>query len=488
VGVVFGRYELLRELARGGMGSVHLARQTGLEGFEKLIVVKTLLPHLNEDREFVEMFLDEARIAAKLDHPNVCQIFDLGEIDGTYFLAMEFVRGVDLRTLLRDCEECQHLIPLPLTARIVSDAAAGLHYAHELRDPGSHLLSGLVHRDVSPQNVLVSWEGGVKLIDFGVAKAQGRATATVDGRLKGKYAYMSPEQASGEDIDRRSDVFALGIVFWEAVTGERLFRQETDVKTLRAVTDCEVAAPSTVKPGIPKSLDPVVMKALTRDPDDRYPTAQALRLAIEEWMRASGSPSSQAHVAEFMQDFYRDRIAWERTPSAIKAAELSISGGSKSKGPSGTKVKAGEGGDAGPQEPSQRSQSKAKSISEAAPQKKSMLPLVIGAAVGLAAVAVLFAIQPWKPAPAPPPEKSVVNVTLESVPPGATVALGDKVLGVTPTTWTTPPSDKPVTITFALKGYQKMTQSVTPADGAKLRPQLARVKKGPDPLGIKGAR
>ena len=197
MGTPFGRYELLKRIAAGGMGEVYLARQAGLEGFEKLLVVKVLLPNLAEDREFTEMFLDEARIAARLDHPNIGQIYDMGEVDGSYYIAMEYIRGDDVVRLWKQARHQNKSIPPALAVRIAADAAAGLDYAHKAVGIDNEPLH-LIHRDVSPQNILVTFDGGVKLIDFGVAKAAGRVSHTSAGTIKGKFAYMSPEQISGE--------------------------------------------------------------------------------------------------------------------------------------------------------------------------------------------------------------------------------------------------------------------------------------------------
>jgi eukaryotic-like serine/threonine-protein kinase len=307
----FGRYQLLKKVAKGGMGEIFLARQQGVQGFEKLLVVKKILAHHNEEDEFIKMFLDEARITAGLNHPNIAQIFDLGEQDGSYYIAMEYVRGEDVRRIWKRMHERKQKMPPGIVARIVADAAAGLDFAHRAVDSkGRHL--GLIHRDVSPQNILVSFEGGVKLIDFGVAKAAGRMQQTAAGVLKGKYAYMSPEQAAGDEIDHRSDIFALGVVCCELLTDGRLFKRETDTQTLKAVTECQVIPPSQIVPSVPTSLDALVLKALARNRDNRFRDAQEMRLAFEEWIVEARAPGSAAHLAQFMQTLYTERIAEER--------------------------------------------------------------------------------------------------------------------------------------------------------------------------------
>jgi serine/threonine-protein kinase len=289
------------------MGEVYLARQRGLDGFQKLLVIKTLLPHLCEDEEFITMFKDEARLTAQLIHPNICQVFEFDQVGGTYFLAMEYLRGEDLRRLCRACEAKSQPLRVALICRIVSDACAGLDFAHALRDEQG-VPYGIVHRDISPQNILVSFEGGVKLIDFGVAKAAGRAQHTRTGALKGKYSYMSPEQVAGRNVDGRTDLFALGIVLHELLTGRRLFKADSDVQTLERVRVCNVPPPSSLNPQLPSGLDAIVLKALTRDPDARYQTGQELRLALEDWLIQGRMSASTAHLAEFLKVIYAERL------------------------------------------------------------------------------------------------------------------------------------------------------------------------------------
>ena len=214
----YGEYQLIKKLATGGMAQIYLARQQGLEGFEKLLVVKRILPHLAENEDFIKMFLDEARIAARLNHPNIVQIFNLGSQDDTFFIAMEYIHGEDVRRVWKRADQAGKDLPVPMVCRIIMDAAAGLDYAHKKTDQVGKPL-GIVHRDISPQNILVTFEGGVKVVDFGIAKAADQATVTKSGVLKGKYSYMSPEQASGQKIDHRTDIFALGTVLYELLTG-----------------------------------------------------------------------------------------------------------------------------------------------------------------------------------------------------------------------------------------------------------------------------
>jgi serine/threonine protein kinase len=307
----FGRYELLRRIAVGGMGAVYLARQKGPVGFQKLLVLKRLLPHLSEDDEFIQMFLDEGRIAAHLNHPNIAQIYDLGEVDGQYFIAMEYVHGEAVGPLGLRAQQRKVTIPLGLKCRIIADAAAGLDGAHNARSPSGRKLA-LIHRDVSPQNVLVGFNGGVKLIDFGVAKASGKLSQTMVGTIKGKHAYMSPEQARGENLDHRSDIFGLGTVFYELLTGVRLFKRDTEFATLKAVVGSKIAPPSELVPEVPKALDAIVLKALARKREERFSTAGELQLALEEFLMQQKLHATPAHLAAFMQDMYAEELEEER--------------------------------------------------------------------------------------------------------------------------------------------------------------------------------
>jgi serine/threonine protein kinase len=250
-----GRYRVVEEIGVGGMASVHLGRMDGPGGFQKWVAIKRIHPNLVEDDQFVDMFLDEARIAAGINHANVAQVFDLGKDEGTYWIAMEYLHGEPLRELMRRCEERNQAISCDVAARLCADAAEGLHAAHELRGKNGQLL-GLVHRDVTPHNLFVTYEGYTKVVDFGIAKVADRLSETRAGTLKGKLAYMSPEQVRGQDdVDRTTDIFALGVVLWELTTNQRLFRMDTDLDTLEKVQACVVPPPSTIVPGYPIELE-----------------------------------------------------------------------------------------------------------------------------------------------------------------------------------------------------------------------------------------
>lgn len=304
---VLGNYEILQSIGSGGMAEVFLARHAGPMGFEKILVLKCIHPHLANQKNFVDMFLDEARLAARINDPRVVQIHELGEANGTYFMAMEYLAGESLSTVLKASIRGGPSLPSHLAARIVADAAAGLHTAHELRDTKGRPLE-VVHRDVSHGNIVVLYSGAVKLLDFGVAKARDSLQTTSAGERKGKYGYMSPEQVRGEAIDRRSDVFSLGVVLWEALTKQRLFAADSELETVRRVIDGVVPAASSLARDVPPELDAIVAKALAKDRTKRYQTSEDLSQALEGWLRATGAAATMTDVANFMKSAFAERI------------------------------------------------------------------------------------------------------------------------------------------------------------------------------------
>ncbi len=335
----FGRYQLLRRLAVGGMGEVFLARQVAAGGFEKLLVVKRVLPHLQDEEDFIEMLFDEARIAAALNHPNISQIYELGDVDGVHYIAMEYIHGDSLRGLHTRANAEAGGLPLALKCRVIADAAAGLDFAHRAKTATGKRL-GLIHRDISPQNILISFNGAVKLIDFGVAKAVGKISNTHTGHIKGKYAYMSPEQARGEELDHRSDIFGLGIVFYELLTSTRLFKRQTDTLTLKAVVGAELIPPSELVKGLPKALDALVLRLLERDRSARYQTMGEFQLALEDLLVQERLAGTVAHLAAFLQRLYEAEISEDRfhsEPTQIAVSPFASTSGRALKGGTGSK-------------------------------------------------------------------------------------------------------------------------------------------------------
>jgi len=302
----FGRYRILDRLATGGMANLFLARFAGPDGFEKLVAIKQIHEHLTTQEDFVSMFKDEARLAARIAHPNVAQVLELGQVDNLYFITMEYVEGESLTELIKRTE-----IPHPVVARIIADALAGLHAAHELRNTQGELLH-VVHRDLSPSNILISYEGAVKVVDFGVAKARDNLNITDAGTVKGKFAYMAPEQVQDGPVDRRADVFAAGILLFEATTRRNLFKADTPAGSVSKIVKGQVPPPSKVIPGYPPELEAVVMKALKVDPAERYQTAKAMQEELEEFIFTSGAPVMTARVGELMRKVFADRFRMKK--------------------------------------------------------------------------------------------------------------------------------------------------------------------------------
>jgi serine/threonine protein kinase len=308
--VRFDKYILVRKLAEGGMAEIFLAKQVGAEGFERDVVLKLMLGNLSSSREFVEMFLDEARLAAKLHHPNIVQISDLGHFNGRYFICMEYLPGEDLQSMVEVAARTHQPVPFGVAARIIHSACEGLEFAHAYAEHGVPL--GVVHRDVSPSNIIVTYQGLVKVLDFGIAKAGSKLTQTQPGLLKGKWGYMSPEQARGDGLDGRSDLFSLGITFHELLTGQRVFRKDNEIAVLLALMQQPIPPPSSVRRDIPHALDRIVMRALEKQPEDRYPDAGAFRADLEAYLATTSQPGMSTLAAYMVSLFGREQMA-ERT-------------------------------------------------------------------------------------------------------------------------------------------------------------------------------
>jgi len=298
--IPFGKYYLLERINVGGMAEVFKAKTVGVEGFERIVALKRILPSIAEDEEFITMFIDEAKIAVQLQHANIAQIFDLGKVDDSYFIALEYVNGRDLRGIFDDLRKRGERMPMSQVCYFIMQLCEGLDYAHNKRDTQGRELN-LVHRDVSPQNLLLGFDGEVKLIDFGIAKAAGKASKTQAGILKGKFGYMSPEQVRGLPIDRRSDIFALGIVLYEMLTGERLFIGESDFSTLEKVRNVEIIPPSSFNAEIPEKLERIVLKTLEKNVEDRYQNAIDLHDDLQLFMHSVGQFASRKDLSAWMK-------------------------------------------------------------------------------------------------------------------------------------------------------------------------------------------
>jgi serine/threonine protein kinase len=292
----FGPYRLVRQIAVGGMAEIHLAKTKGIAGFEKYVALKMIHPNFAEDEQFIQMLVDEAKIAVQLNHGNIAQTFDLGRVGDQFYITMEYVDGADLYKILRRGSEIDFEMPLDVCAFVAKEIASALDHAHRKRDHNGKTL-GIVHRDVSPQNVLISFSGEVKLVDFGIAKATMKARQTAVGVIKGKYYYMSPEQAWGDQIDYRSDIFSAGIVLYEMMTGQMLYLEEDLHRLLDMVRKADIAPPSTLRKGIPPQLEKIVMHALDKDRRNRYQSASDFASDLERFLHTYSPVFTAAKVA-----------------------------------------------------------------------------------------------------------------------------------------------------------------------------------------------
>jgi serine/threonine protein kinase len=318
------KYQIVKRLAKGGMAEIFLARALGVPGFQRMVVVKRILPMLASNPVFVDMFVNEARIASTLQHSNLVQIYDVGVMDGNYFIAMEYLHGQDLRSLQRILVEKHQPLPLEHAIQIVVGICAGLHYAHEKVGFDGQPLS-IVHRDVSPQNVIVTFDGGVKLLDFGVAKAASNANETVNGVVKGKIPYMSPEQCRGRPLDRRSDVYSVGIILYELTLGRRLYYGGTEFEMLKRIVERPVTPPRTIDREYDERLERIVIRALAKDPNRRFQTARAMQLELEKLARERGHYLSTISLQKFMLEVFGPRPeAWRDAPPLLEIREPSI--------------------------------------------------------------------------------------------------------------------------------------------------------------------
>jgi len=315
----FGRYRLLGLLGQGGMGRLYIAERRGVQGFVKIVALKRILPHLADSARLRDMFLNEARIAARLEHPNIVATYELGEVEGKYFISMEYLPGEDLSAVISRCQGGP-AIPIEIAAALAQQAAQGLHYAHDARDGQGHLI-GLVHRDVNPRNIFVTYHGVVKLLDFGMVRDPA-GPKSVPGVFKGKFGYCAPEQLEGGRIDRRTDVFCLGIVLWECLTGTRLFDGATDVETLDAVRACRVERPSALRAEVPRALEEIAMRALAREPGQRQQSAHELSEELDRFLLDRRTRPTSKSVGQWIESIFgSERAALKKSISQGDNAE-----------------------------------------------------------------------------------------------------------------------------------------------------------------------
>ena len=323
----YGNYFLVEKIAVGGMAELYKAQQRGVQGFQKIVAIKRILPHLVDNEDFATMFIDEAKLAAQLTHPNIVQIFDLGKAGNSYYIAMEYVNGRDLRTLLRKAKEYGNPFPEAVAAFVTMKVASALDYAHRKRGFDDRELK-LVHRDVSPQNVLISSEGAVKLVDFGIAKAATKASHTVAGALKGKLLYMSPEQALGQSLDNRSDLYSLGLVLFEMLTGERCFQADSEMGVLEKVRMGKIGDLRAINPTISIEIVEIVNQSLHKNVEQRYASARLLERDLRDLLMKRGHIPAEHDIAEYLEAVLMgpkarvDEVVQLRFPKPISTASL----------------------------------------------------------------------------------------------------------------------------------------------------------------------
>jgi serine/threonine-protein kinase len=486
----FGKYTLIRKLATGGMAELFLAIQKSVAGFEKLLVIKRILPAMNQDRAFIEMLLHEARIAATLSHPNIVQIFDVGQHDNQYFIAMEHVHGEDLRSIVRQMKKKNVLeFPVEHALAIVLGICAGLSYAHEKHElDGSPL--NIVHRDISPQNVVVTFTGDVKIVDFGIAKSDSRTDSreqTKSGKLKGKVPYMSPEQARGESIDARSDVFSAGVMLFELTTGKRLFKGASEYETLRLICEREYPRPSEVRSDYPSDLEAIVMKALAKNADARYQSAREMQADIEAFVRRHQIAVSHIALNQFMQGLFEDKLAAQKE-ALLQGKQLAdIIEMQHATSASDLNDVDASGRHAATSTQSMPAAAHTVTDMSANPHGRRNLAIgLVAAVLAIGAVGAGFGYllvtkrdmnDARTPASSLPPVARGALV-LESEPPGASIWInGDLRSELTPATIAQLPTGVALDVKLTMDGFENARESVTlkPDDTAKVRADL---KKG----------
>jgi serine/threonine-protein kinase len=320
-GQTLGRYTLVEQLALGGMAEIWLAHLAGPEGFEKAVVIKKIRPHLAKQKNFLKMFLNEARLAAQLNHPNIVQIYEFGNPKEQHYIAMEYIFGRDLSEIVPKARAADIPFPTEYAIKIIAQVCEGLYYAHTKTDKQGQPLK-IIHRDISPQNVLVSFDGHVKILDFGIAKAANQYEQTQQGILKGKVSYMAPEQILGHPFDNRVDIFSLGAVFYELITGYKLFSGDNEISILRSITEGAIYPPSYFNEDVPTELEDIIMKALAKEPDERYQNAWEMQRDLNQLLSQFDFHPTNTHLANFLKQLFEDEIEQEARYLEQKLQEI----------------------------------------------------------------------------------------------------------------------------------------------------------------------
>lgn len=474
---MIGQYLLMTPLAQGGMAEIWLARQSGPKGFERLVVIKRMIDALESDPEHVEMFLTEARLAAQLNHPHVIQIFDLGEVEQSMYLVMEYLDGENLSVVRR--MGLKHQLPLldQHAVRLMSWAADGLHYAHtRIGVDGRPLV--IVHRDISPQNLFATFDGGLKVLDFGVAKIASQHTQS--GKLKGKLGYMSPEQARGEPIDARSDVFALGIVLFEQLTRSRLFPNLDETQILGAIAHGTMPRPTERRADLDRDLDRILLKTLAPRREERFQSARELQEALEGWLQKNGHVVTTSDLADYLRTLFARRIhdrrqlieaamRAEMTPNSVRNVQRLAA---RTATTSAITSKSGANPAPAPAAP---------------PPARSWIPLILGtamAAITVAGITVGLLSKTEKPvtpvAVVRPPPPAAPILVIGSNPPGASISIDGKPSGTAPATVETLQVGEHE-VEATLEGHQPVKRMVVlPRPGERVLIELALLPLVPD--------
>jgi serine/threonine protein kinase len=497
IGERFGKYLLVGEIAVGGMAEVFLAVQKGVEGFIKVVVIKRVLPHLTKSPEFVRMFIEEARLAARLEHPNIVRTYEFGEVDGHYYTAMEYLPGEDLFRTLNNLQLSRQSMPLHIAAGITSQLCSGLHFAHQFTDTGGKPLN-LVHRDINPANIFITYGGEVKIIDFGVAKSSTNAR-TLSGMIKGKVAYMPPEQLLGREIDQRADIFSAGVVMWEMLIGRPLFLRSSEAATLYAIMNAPVAPPSKLRPDVPLQLDKIVGRALARSPSDRFATAEEMASAIDEFLIRVPRYDARALGGKLEELFGSTRAEAKRsiaqTRSLTRNISLVMKLRSEVRAELAERLDAAvdarrDAGDDAEREiaplPSAADGGPAASGSgypiPAVEQSRSQRGLVVALAVLMvAAIAAGLVFTLSRSQPPVVKQAAASGLRIESTPPGAAVFVGGEPTGLKTPTTLTGIARTQLTIRLALPHHAPVTRTIdipagtTPSVQMTLEPLQGRL-------------
>lgn len=468
IGERFGKYLLLGEIAVGGMAEVFLAVHKGVEGFIKVVVIKRVLPHLNNNPEFVRMFVEEARLEARLEHPNIVRTYEFGEVNGHYFTAMEYLPGEDLTKALNNLSVSRHLMPLHIAAGISSQLCSGLHFAHQFTDTSGKPLN-LVHRDINPANIIITYGGEVKIIDFGVAKSNANVQ-TISGMIKGKVAYMPPEQILGREVDQRADIFSAGVVLWEMLTGRPLFLRSNEAATLYAIMNTPIPPPSRLRPEVPPQLDRIVSRALARSPSDRYETAEDMASDLDDLLILMPRYDARVLAGKLEELFGSTRAEAKRSIAQTRSLTRNISLVMKLR--SEIRAELAEKFDAAVVAGDQVARSSSESIDNAAQgsgmpvqaveSSRSQRGLVIALAVLMAAaIAAGLVYMVSRPDPQPAVKQAAPSgLHIETTPPGAAVFVGGEPTGLKTPTTLTGITKKQLLIRLELPNHAPVTQSI----------------------------